>query len=190
LARRIERKLQEVVVAQYSWRHEAEFAAGFLKDADIPYRLQIDDPALGISVGSAAALWVLGADEARAREVLDINEQHAPRLTTPRSANHPARPAIRPSGSDAVDAFAAKYAAFRPEHGVGASRLPFRARILSILGGMAIAGVSRAVFPQWPSPALEATVGVVAVILILVGIIGWAPRALRELLRALSGNAP
>ena len=38
-----DRKLQDVVVARYQYRHEAEFAAGFLDDAEIAYRLQVDD---------------------------------------------------------------------------------------------------------------------------------------------------
>ena len=50
----VEKKLQNVAVASYEYRHDAEFAAGFLDDAGIPYRLQIDDPGLGISVGVAA----------------------------------------------------------------------------------------------------------------------------------------
>ncbi|MDH3424291.1 MAG: DUF2007 domain-containing protein, partial [Gemmatimonadota bacterium] len=70
---RQDRKLDEVVVARYTYRHEAEFAAGFLKDAGIPYRLQIDDPSLGISVSTSATLWVLGMDERRAREILDVD---------------------------------------------------------------------------------------------------------------------
>ena len=191
MARRVERKLQEVVVARYSWRHEAEFAAGFLKDAGIPYRLQIDDPSLGMSVSAAATLWVLGADEARARDVLDINEQHAPRLSSSRSANHPApRKAARPPSADPGAATAAEYAPVRMRSGDRGAALPFRARALSILGGMGLAGVGQAVFPQWSLPGLEVTVAIGASALILVGIIGRAPRFLRDLLSALSGGAP
>lgn len=69
---RTERKLQQVVVGRYGYRHEAEFAAGFLDDAGIPYRLQVDDPVLGFSLSaSPATIWVLGVDERRARAVLD-----------------------------------------------------------------------------------------------------------------------
>ena len=64
-------KLREVAVASYGYRHEAEFAAGFLEDAGIPYRLQIDDPALGISMSTSAKIWVAAMDERRARAVLD-----------------------------------------------------------------------------------------------------------------------
>jgi hypothetical protein len=68
---RNDRKLQQVPVGSYTYRHEAEFAAGFLKSAGIPYRLQIDDPALGLSASESATLWVHAMDERRARAVLD-----------------------------------------------------------------------------------------------------------------------
>ena len=46
MSERVEKKLQEVPLARYAFRHEAEFAAGFLTDAGIPHRLQIDEPFL------------------------------------------------------------------------------------------------------------------------------------------------
>jgi hypothetical protein len=67
---RREHKLEPVEVGRYNYRHEAEFAAGFLEDGDIPYRLQIDDPLLGMTMGAPAILWVRRVDEARARELL------------------------------------------------------------------------------------------------------------------------
>lgn len=178
-------------MARYSWRHEAEFAAGFLKDAGIPYRLQIDDPSLGISVSSAATLWVLGADEARARDVLDINDQHTPRLSSPRSANHPAPPKVtRPQG-DVQDAVVrSEYRAVGIEPGGRTGSLTLRDRALSVLGGLGLAGIGQAVFAQWSAPGVEVAVGAAAIVLILVGLVGWAPRALRDLLRAMSGSAP
>lgn len=191
---RVERKLQEVIVAQYTWRHEAEFAAGFLRDAGIPYRLQIDDPSLGLAVSAAATLWVLGADEARARDVLDLNEQHKPRLSSPRSANHPkqSKPA-RPTSR-------------KPAHSVGAtprrsdrgeqlatgrrSRTPMtpRTRIVSVLGSMGIAGLGRVVFGPGIDSAGEVVVAAIAVMLALVGLVGWAPRALRDFLDSIAGG--
>jgi hypothetical protein len=73
-ARRIDRKLQEVAVAEFRYRHEAEFAAGFLDDAGIPYRLQIDDAGgdLGLTLGRPAVVWVRAIDADAAREVLDL----------------------------------------------------------------------------------------------------------------------
>ena len=50
MSERTDQKLREVAVAWYAFRHEAEFAAGFLDDAGIPYRMQVDDPVLGSGV--------------------------------------------------------------------------------------------------------------------------------------------
>ena len=71
---RQDKKLEQVAVGQYGYRHEAEFAAGFLDDAGIPYRLQIDDGGgdLGLTLGRAAVIWVRAVDVERAREVLDV----------------------------------------------------------------------------------------------------------------------
>jgi len=65
--------VRDVPVARFGSRHEAEFAAGFLENADIPYRLQFDD-AGGAYFGatSVAVLWVRGEDLDDAREILDI----------------------------------------------------------------------------------------------------------------------
>jgi len=70
---RIDRKLDQVSVGEYRYRHEAEFAAGFLADAGIPYRLQIDDAGgdLGLTLGRPAIIWVRTEDAERAREALD-----------------------------------------------------------------------------------------------------------------------
>ena len=68
---------REVIVARFRYRHEAELAAGFLVDAGIPYRLQIDD-AGGVDFGATftrpPVLWVREADAADAREVLGLGE--------------------------------------------------------------------------------------------------------------------
>jgi len=71
---RIDKKLQQVAVGEYTYRHEAEFAAGFLADAGIPFRLQVDDAGgdLGLTLGRPAIVWVRAVDADRAREVLDI----------------------------------------------------------------------------------------------------------------------
>ena len=68
---------REVIVARFRYRHEAELAAGFLIDAGIPYRLQIDD-AGGVDFGATFTrppiLWVREEDAAEAREVLGLGE--------------------------------------------------------------------------------------------------------------------
>jgi hypothetical protein len=48
---RIDKKLEQVAVAEFTYRHEAEFAAGFLTDAGIPHRLQIDDAGGDLGAG-------------------------------------------------------------------------------------------------------------------------------------------
>lgn len=71
---RVDKKLELVAVGEYAYRHEAEFAAGFLSDAGIPYRLQVDDAGgdLGLTLGGRAVVWVHAMDLDRAREVLDL----------------------------------------------------------------------------------------------------------------------
>ena len=68
---------REVILTRFRYRHEAELAAGFLIDAGIPYRLQIDD-AGGVDFGATftrpPVLWVREADAAEAREVLGLGE--------------------------------------------------------------------------------------------------------------------
>jgi hypothetical protein len=68
----IEAKLRPVVVARYHYRHEAEFAAGLLEDAGIPYRLQVDDMVMPMSVTPPALLWVRSVDLTRACDILDL----------------------------------------------------------------------------------------------------------------------
>lgn len=106
---RTEKKLQDVVVARYQYRHEAEFAAGFLDDAGIPYRLQVDDPGLGMTISAPATLWVRGMDLQAALEVLDLKEPMTTielEVSTPseheraaaRQVVGPVRQAVRRSG--------------------------------------------------------------------------------------------
>jgi hypothetical protein len=65
------------VLARFRYRHEAELAAGFLEDAGIPYRLQIDD-AGGVDFGTTFSrppvLWVRAADLDEARELIGLDE--------------------------------------------------------------------------------------------------------------------
>ena len=69
---RVDKKLGTVVLANYAYRHEAEFAAGFLEEAGIPYRLQIEDATLGLRPSNSATIWVRGMDLREAREVLEL----------------------------------------------------------------------------------------------------------------------
>lgn len=59
-------------VARFSFRHEAEFAKGYLDDAGIESILVVDDAGgnLGLALENEAALVVRTDDLTRAREVL------------------------------------------------------------------------------------------------------------------------
>lgn len=77
MTERIDRKLQEAAVGEFRYRHEAEFAAGILRDAGIPYRLQIDDAGgadLGLLHLRPAVLWVRAMDAEAARELIAPQE--------------------------------------------------------------------------------------------------------------------
>lgn len=173
---RVDQKLEQVAVAHYAYRHEAEFAAGFLDDAGIGYRLQVDDPGLGMPLSSSAVIWVLAMDADRVRDILEIDEP-SPRLPVQRSF-HPARPA-RPARS-----------ARAWTHAFAGAPLTLRERILSIVTGMGLATIGRAFLSGAGYPILQVGVGGAAIVLILSGAIGRAPRALRDLLSAMSGAAP
>lgn len=58
-------------IARFSYRHDAEFARGFLEDAEIPSELQVDDAGGFISPANTAALIVRVEDAMKARAVLD-----------------------------------------------------------------------------------------------------------------------
>ncbi len=170
---RIDQKLEQVAIAHYAYRHEAEFAAGFLDDAGIGYRLQVDDPGLGMPLSSSAVIWVLAMDADRVRDILEI-DRPSPRLPVRRSLHH-----SRPDRSGR---------AWR--HAFAAAPLTMRERILSIVTGMGLATMGRAFLSGAGYPILQVGVGGAAIVLILSGAIGRAPRALRDLLSAMSGAAP
>ena len=94
---------RDVPIAEYLYRHEAEFAAGFLEDAGIPFRLQVDDAGgadAGVTISRPARLWVRAEDVEEALEVLEIQtnadlspepgeeaEASAPFIPRPRDTN-------------------------------------------------------------------------------------------------------
>jgi hypothetical protein len=59
-------------VAEFGFRHEAEFAKGYLNDAEIESFLVVDDAGgnLGLALENTASLMVRATDLARARQVL------------------------------------------------------------------------------------------------------------------------
>lgn len=86
MTEKVDRKIQEVRVAEYRYRHEAEFAAGFLEDAGIPYRLQIDDAGgagLGLGMLHPAVLWVRAVDADVARDLVALDEDELDQAPEP-----------------------------------------------------------------------------------------------------------
>jgi len=59
-----------VVIARFTYRHDGEFARGFLKDAGIPSQLSVDDAAGHITFSNVATLVVREEDAEKARDVL------------------------------------------------------------------------------------------------------------------------
>ena len=75
-----EPRQNDVLIAEYVYRHEAEFGAGFLADAGIPFRVQADDAGGaygGITFTSAARIWVRSQDAEQAREILQVTPDPA-----------------------------------------------------------------------------------------------------------------
>tara|TARA_Y100000590_G_scaffold451391_1_gene592708 strand:+ start:2244 stop:2792 length:549 start_codon:yes stop_codon:yes gene_type:complete len=182
LEQRVDRKTREVAVAQYVWRYEAEFAAGFLRDANIAHRLQIDDPAMGISISTAATLWVLAADEKRAREILDISEEHSPRLSSRKKAYH--------HGSTRTTARIDIHDDGAQHTSTTHSKMTFRARSLAIICAVGIAGIGQVLLTNWYLPGPGPALAFLVAMLVVVGFTGRAPRALRNFLLAVSGGIP
>ncbi len=182
MEQRVDRKTREVAVAQYVWRYEAEFAAGFLRDANIAHRLQIDDPAMGISISTAATLWVLAADEKRAREILDISEEHSPRLSSRKKAYH--------HGSTRTTARIDIHDDGAQHTSTTHSKMTFRARSLAIICAVGIAGIGQVLLASWYLPGPGPALAFLVAMLVVVGFTGRAPRALRNFLLAVSGGIP
>ncbi len=59
-----------VVVARFTYRHEAEFAGGFLGDAGIPHSVLVDDHGGHITLSNSAKVVVAAEHVVQAREVL------------------------------------------------------------------------------------------------------------------------
>jgi len=190
----------DVVVAEFNYRHEAEFAAGFLDDAEIPYRLQTDDAGgidIGVGMGRPARLWVRGEDADEARELLEVMPNAA--VASSRD-EHLEDDEVPPTGLfmprsetvvDPRDVVRGEGRIGRPS--LGASRLCGAERAVALtLGAVLLAlgqGVVGAV-PQGPlGDVWVALVGLLGAAFVLSGLVGrsWGP--LRSLLRALSGVA-
>jgi hypothetical protein len=171
-----------VRIAEYLYRHEAEFAAGFLRDAGIPYLLQIDDAGgadAGVTIGRPATLWVRAEDEEDARALLALEGSPAevPRAGAARA-------------SDERDAQAGPVGPRHP----GPTFIPLcRAErvvagvVALVLFGLASAGGEAAVpwVGLWESIALG-----LALVLGLSSVSGKTLGPVHAILRWLSGFAP
>jgi hypothetical protein len=177
MSRRTDQKLQEVVVGRYAYRHEAEFAAGFLRDAGIPHRLQIDDPSLGIMLSTSAVLRVLAMDERRAREALEDTPVRS--IDASKSVEVPRR--IEPTAVRSGRRRAGGGGSGRPSSN---GRLVGRERLLAGVGGLGLLGLAVS-----SSAGAVAAVGLVAGSgLSLAALLGRAPGPIKRLLAALGGE--
>jgi hypothetical protein len=190
----MDRKLHEVAVAWYPFRHEAEFAAGFLEDAGIPFRMQVDDPVLGSGVVGNATIWVLGMHEPLAREVLDLDGAPAYLTRESRLSRHPRDTLARASAGG--PGRARPPMGPRPTSGAHQGRsgtaraLSVRERVLALLGGTTVLASLR-LYPEDPlHPIVSAGAFGLAALLSIAFVAGWAPAPLHRLLRAMSGGAP
>lgn len=160
----------QVPVASYGYRHEAEFAAGFLDDAGIPYRLQLDDPALGTSVAMRATIWVLSSDVDRVTEVLELDDGRGGRRLTAAAAPTRQMPASR-----------------RPDHTVGWPRLDVRERLAAGVVAAGLIGASTVLGGVSLGPESAVMAGILVVSTALAG---RAPRPFKAVLAALTGGEP
>ena len=179
----------DVAIATYQYRHEAEFAAGFLADAGIPFRLQIDDAGgadAGMTVSNPARLWIRAADVDAARAILDFDEPMGspledpsddPEMDPPRGTFIP--PPTAPERSAPYSPLADRLCLAER---VAAAALAILCSA-GALGVDSLTGVG--LMPLW-SAALFG----LAAIFTLAALLGrtWGP--FRSILRSLSGLAP
>lgn len=59
-----------VIIARFTYRHDAEYARGFLEDAGIASQMVVDDAAGHLAFSNSAQLVVTSEDAERAVEVL------------------------------------------------------------------------------------------------------------------------
>lgn len=193
---RTDRKLEEVAIARYSYRHDAEFAAGFLADARIPHRLQLDDPGIGISLGSMATIWVLAMDVLRAREVLEVDERPVSlsgsgrRAVTPQRQTAQGAPRVTQSNRGGVRADRPPGRAVSAGYPTAGDRLGARARAIALLISGGVAGIGGLFLTEATLPIVGVGVAITSAGFALMGILGRAPGALGRFLHAVAGNAP
>ncbi len=167
-----------VAIAEYLYRHEAEFAAGFLRDAEIPFRLQIDDAGgadAGVTIARPARIWVRAEDEEEARIILDLDTSTAAIARKPGEGSGPFPP--RGGTQREGPAFEPLCQAERILAGV----------LALVLFGLATYGGEGAL--PWVS-VWEALALGFALAFGLSAVSGKTLGPIRAILRALSGNLP
>lgn len=199
---REDRKLREVPVATYQYRHEAEFAAGFLKDAGIPYRLQIDDPALGIIMSTSARIWVAAIDERRARDILatdralqPMDEEDTGAWDDEAADEGPSTARAGPIGTGARRVGTRDVAGRRSEPAVdvyGNPRpdLTLRQRLISLGGSVAVSSILGIEAVREAGVVAVMVIALLGASLALVAVFGRAPAFVTRILAGLSGDAP
>lgn len=196
-----EPRLPDVVIATFQYRHEAEFAAGFLENAGIPFRLQVDDAGgadAGVTVSNPARVWVRADDVEEARELLEVEDtdgaldQYFDALGgVSEDDDAPASGTFirAPAATSSVTTQARSDLRVRSE-----SQLCGIERVVS--GGLAIAcgALAQAVGPiPGATPGAALWIGGLAALALVFGVsalVGrsWGP--FRSILRSLSGVAP
>lgn len=185
-------------IAEYLYRHEAEFAAGFLRDAGIPYRLQIDDAGgadAGVTIGRPAVLWVRADDEDEARDILDLDNDSAAaveRVPAPDPAETPARRESRDAASSARAPHGSRAVETGPSRTPALEPLCRTERIVAGLLALALVGLA-----SYGGEGAVPWVGVWETVALLMGLVlglsavsGKTLASLRAILRTLSGTAP
>lgn len=180
MSKRSDRKLRQIPVASYNYRHEAEFAAGFLDEAGIPYRLQIEDPTLGLSATNSATLWVAAVDERRARRVLE-HEATAADMDETRDGGV--------ADEDDVARVGTRRSLPADIHGNVRPDLTLRERVLALFGSVGLGATLGVEAVRETAGWIPLVIALLAVSLTLMAVFGWAPGPLKRLLSALSGDA-
>ncbi len=161
-------RTEQVAVARFAFRHDAEFAAGFLDDAGIPYRLQVDDPSMGLAVTDSATLWVLVEDLPDAQEILEVEDGRSGRRLV--SASQPDPRSRAPT---------------RPSSGALSSRERI---VVATVGVVVVIGLINA--ESLPSDLRLVLGGLCGVSTFLPALLGIAPGPVKRLAAALSGSEP
>lgn len=158
-------KQRDVPIAEYLYRHEAEFAAGFLENAGIPFRLQTDDAGGAdafMTIARPARLWVRPEDVEEARDLLEIDDVE---ISGPAAAR---RLPVRPDSSGTV--------------------LAGRERLLAgAIGGVSLA-VGLGITPLALSPAFTLASLALALVLGIAAVFARTVGPVRLALHAFSGR--